>query len=63
MNAGQCLLTMDGYQCLCASGFTGKLCQISRLWRIERFYIEICIQKPMLVFQILVSQSMDEFAD
>ncbi len=29
MNGGQCLPTVDGYRCRCASGFTGRVCDIS----------------------------------
>ena len=35
MNGGQCLPTMDGYQCLCTSGFTGRFCQMSRWFWME----------------------------
>lgn len=62
-NGGQCLPNIDGYQCLCTSGFTGKFCQISRLLRLEIVWIDISIQKPMPVFPILVSQSNEEFSD
>ncbi len=30
MNGGQCLPTIDGYRCRCASGFTGSVCDISK---------------------------------
>lgn len=43
MNGGQCLPNIDGYQCLCTSGFMGRFCQISRSFRIEIILIMICI--------------------
>ena len=31
MNGGQCLPMLKGYQCLCTSGFTGRVCETSEL--------------------------------
>ncbi len=29
MHGGQCLPMMNGYQCLCTAGYTGRFCEIS----------------------------------
>jgi hypothetical protein len=30
MNGGQCLPMMNGYQCLCTTGYSGRFCETSK---------------------------------
>jgi len=62
MHGGQCLPMMNGYQCLCTAGYTGRFCEISKdknilIYKYFYYYSETnqCASNPCKkIYKIII---------